>query len=489
MKKVITLIISAIIICSGLTVSADSNYKEYLYNTEGESIQAPASYKVDKVIYGNEATGTKFNKPTDIACDDNGDIYVLDSGNDRIVVLDKNYAGKTIISNLNCNGEAISLAQATGLFITKQNIFVADKGTGLIYRINKENGLAEKIITFKPQPIVDDEFTFKPNNITVDDSGIIQVQAEGCYNGLITLDADGNMIGYFSANTIQASVSVITAQFWRKIFSDEQQNSIEQVIPVEYSGITMDKDGFVYTTTAQTETSTMEIKKLNPYGNNILGYNDKFANYKLANGDYGDLRELYQKGQYVDTSFNDIFVDDEGFVFALDTTRGRVFQYDQSSRLVSIFGGIGDQSGTFSLPTGICGHNDKILVLDESKNSFTVFAPNKIVKDIRKALILDEKCDYIGAAKYWKKVYRQNANYSLALSGLGKAEYKAGNIKKAMQYFKRADDRTNYDIAYTSYRTTYIRNNFAVIGCVLIGIIVLIVVACYVYKRIRRRKI
>lgn len=484
MKKFLIISLSLImLLSSSYTVFAASNFEEYIYDTSGESVEAPQTYKPTNVLYGNEQTEKTFSSPKDMDIDENGDLYLLDSGNDRIVVYDSDFnLIKEIKAPIIAN-ENISFATCTGLFVDDNVIYICDKDNGCIYVLNKD-GSPNRTVTFQPLPIVDEDFIFKPVRLIADENDILQVQAEGCFNGLITLDSNGKMIGYYSANTIQASLSVIAAQFWRKIFSDEQQNSIKQIVPVEYSSLTVDKEGFIYTTTRNTENSTFELKKLNPYGENILGYDDS-SDTKLANGDYGDLRTFREAGIDVDTTFADIYIDKEGFIFALDTTRGRVFQYDQSSSLISIFGGLGNQKGTFAIPSAISGYNGNIYVLDSTKSSLTIFTPNEYVNNIRKAILLDYECDYENAVKYWERVYDQNSNYSLALSGLGKAAYEQGNLKEAMSYFEKANDRTNYDIVYNIYRMQFIRENFLWIG---MGLLVAVVGIPIVIKVIRRKK-
>ncbi len=487
MKKTLSVFICLIIVFSiSFSVAADSNYEEYMYNTSGESVAAPQSYSPTAVIYGNEQTDYAFSAPRDIYVDSNGNLYLLDTGNDRIVVYNSDLVVSLVISGFEIDGVTISLKECTGLFVTKDEIYIADKTAGVIYVVGTD-GAGKRIIPFVPQPVVEDGFIYKPTRLTVDENGIIQVQAEGCYNGIITLNPDGNMIGYYSANTVQASFSVIAAQFWRKLFSDEQQDSIKQIIPIEYSSIAMDSQGFIYTVTRTTENSTFEIKKLNPYGDNILGYDDTFSSVKIGNGDYGDLRVYRTGGTNVDTAFCDIYIDSENFIFALDASRGRVFQYDQNSNLISVFGGMGKQKGTFSEPVAIDGYNGKLFVLDATKGNLTVFEPQEYVNDIRCALLLDEECNYDLAVEYWEKVYSANSNYSLALTGLGKAAYENGELEKALEYFERADDRTNYDIAFSAYRTRFIRDNFVWIGLSLVLLITTCVITVKLVRK-RRRK-
>lgn len=483
LKKLAIIIMCFLFVCcSAFTVNAESNYKEYTYNMQGQSVPTPETYKLFKILNGTEETGLKYLAPKDIVHDNDGNLYVLDNGNNRIVVYNKDLSLERVISNSVIDGETVNFTNCAGLFITdKKEIYITDPEAGKIYVVDLlGNGL--RSIGFVPQPIVDSDFTYRPTRLTVDSAGIMQVQAAGCYNGLITLDADGNMIGYCGTNKIQPTAEILVAMFWRRIFSQDQQDNIKQIIPVEFSSVAMDKEGFVYTTTKSTDTSQFEIMKLNPSGDNILYYGND-STVVLGNGDYGDLRTILDNSVDVDTQFGDLIVDEEGFIFGLDVTRGRVFQYDQKSNLVSIIGGMGEQNGTFKAPCAISAYGGKIFVLDSEKGNLTVFSPTEYVEQIRNALVLDSDSRYDEALPLWQEVYSKNCNYQLAISGIGKAAYKKGDYKTAMQYFKRAEDRTNYDLAFTNYRSDFLRNNFT-----LIAIVICVVAVCAIGFSIWRKR-
>ncbi len=53
------------------------------------------------------------------------------------------------------------------------------------------------------------------------------------------------------------------------------------------------------------------------------------------------------------SSFIDVVVDDSGRYSALDATRGRIFTYDDDGNLLYIFGGLGNQMGTFTRPVAL----------------------------------------------------------------------------------------------------------------------------------------
>ena len=53
-----------------------------------------------------------------------------------------------------------------------------------------------------------------------------------------------------------------------------------------------------------------------------------------------------------------------------------------------------------------------------------------------------------------------------------------------MAYFKRANDRSNYDTAFATYRTAYIREHFVYFGVAVTAL----VAAALVYRVVRRKK-
>ena len=62
-------------------------YLGYEYNYEEESVPAPIGYEPEAYYLGAEIGAGAFSSPTDM-CFYNGELYILDSGNSRIVVTD-----------------------------------------------------------------------------------------------------------------------------------------------------------------------------------------------------------------------------------------------------------------------------------------------------------------------------------------------------------------------------------------------------------------
>jgi tetratricopeptide (TPR) repeat protein len=73
----------------------------------------------------------------------------------------------------------------------------------------------------------------------------------------------------------------------------------------------------------------------------------------------------------------------------------------------------------------------------------------------------------------------------LANSGIGKALYRNGNYKEAMEYFKNAHDKEWYSKAYKEYRKEWIASAVPYVALILIAIFLFFTIKNY-YIRIKR---
>lgn len=68
-------------------VSHGASQQGYTYSYWGEAVPAPAAYVPGRVIDGNSLGIGAFNSPVDLFVDEKNQIYVLDSGNHRIIIM------------------------------------------------------------------------------------------------------------------------------------------------------------------------------------------------------------------------------------------------------------------------------------------------------------------------------------------------------------------------------------------------------------------
>ena len=136
MKKLISVIslCFAFLMIAAIPASAYSSYQTYTYDIDGNPLSSPDAYtpldqRIDSSIMGLSTTLSNVN---DMVVDDNKNIYLADTGNNRIVVLDPFFKVKFTISSFNNNGISDSLKEPKGVFPTKERIYVCDTGNSRV---------------------------------------------------------------------------------------------------------------------------------------------------------------------------------------------------------------------------------------------------------------------------------------------------------------------------------------------------------------------
>ena len=130
MRKTIRLcLLTLLIAATAVMPSAAELLNTYTYDYWGDEKRSPAGYRVGAVLTGETAGTTAFKAPQDLFIDDNGQMYVADTENGRVVVLDaagqlqKEYTGFTA-----ADGSTVTLSEPTGLFVTADGeLFVVDR--------------------------------------------------------------------------------------------------------------------------------------------------------------------------------------------------------------------------------------------------------------------------------------------------------------------------------------------------------------------------
>lgn len=465
-KAIVLLLIVAIGMISpatGVSAAVGSNsevpYQTFTYDKWGNATPAPNGYLPEKSIFGTDIGTGDFFEPQDLFyCKARQEIYIADSGNMRIVVTDENFGLIKVISELSWNGSPYPLKRPTGIYVLDDGtIYIADQMNAEVIICNQDGEILKKY--GKPESnLIDGQMEYKPSKVTVDKIGKIYVQSLGVFQGLIYLKPDGTFVKYFGANKVEMTMKRISIKLWKTILGDKASANMQSFNPIEYGNIFMAEDGFIYATAEASQNSTKLIAKLNPLG--------------------VDISRLGRPIWYSNADFADITVDAEGIITVIDTKYGSIYQSDKNGQLMFAFGGIGDQLGLFKIPTSIIEVDNKLYVLDSDKRSITQFGLTSFGEKVRTAISLYNHGLYKDSIEPWQEVIRSNANYLLAYTGVGKAYYQLEEYKTSMDYYKLANDRSNYSIAYKEYSLLAMRNNF--------GIIILIIIAASVLYQLGR---
>jgi hypothetical protein len=255
---------------------------------------------------------------------------------------------------------------------------------------------------------------------------------------------------------------------WRKILTAEQSSQTgESYQPVAFNNLFWSEDRFVYGVSTIKDNVASTVVKLNALGNNVFAQNIDF--YTIADTSKQKNMQLV-----------DLTVDDEGVFTVLDSTTGRLFQYDENCNLLGIFGGYGNQKGLFLSPMGIESDSENnLLVLDTKKLTITVMTQTLYGEKIREANNLYNEGRYIDSVNYWEEVLLMNPNFTRAYVGMGKAclamdneqsqeMFQTGKYEQAMDFFMMGKDQAGYAEAKAGLRDEIVRANFGLVAAVVI---------------------
>ena len=460
--------------------AAAAPYQNYTYDLNANPSSEPQAYIPVRAMTGSAYGCGEFSNPSDMAFGADGRLYISDTGNNRIVVVDADGSGVKVIGGFNNKGASETLNQPGGIFITPENIlYIADTGNRRVVALN-EDGSLNRMIGAPSGGDVAADFDYLPVKVAVDFAGRVFVVSRNCEQGIVQFDAHGEFLGYFGAVKTQVSV---WQQFWRAIASEKQKQAMSRIVPTEYSSIDIDDEGFVYGTVSTIDTSrsfdgTMFLHKLNPMGIDVKRYD--------RTPPAGDIFWTKDKesGLWNISRFIDVAVQPYGLYSALDSYRGRVFTYDANGDLLYVFGGLGDTLGLFGNPAAIAvnaGH--EFLVLDNKYNQVVCFKPTEYGSLINSAEKEGYQRHYEASEKLWFQALKYTAKSELVLGKIGQTYMSQGDFKTAMQYMQYADDRQNYSAAYENYRREQMQSSF---GPFMTGL--LVVAAAWITFRVLRRR-
>lgn len=481
MQRLLVLLMTIIMLASTTTAYAtdDAYPSTYTYNYDfwSDVRETPDAYRVSNVIYGSDlGLETAMKKPQSLFVRDS-DIYVADTGNNRILQIHRSgdrYTLVRIISSIQ-GCEVTSLSGPEDVFVDEdENIYIADTQNGRVVMVDKDLNFIKEFV--KPtDSTFDQSLSFLPSRIVVDTSGRVFVLATNVNKGLVKYESDTTFTGYIGANKVKYNFA---EYIWKAYFSTKEQRAQQaSFVPTEYKNIYMDEDSFIYATNitfANDELlydTAQPIRRLNGIGNDILIKNDKYP-------PIGDLYWVDDTDARGPSKLVDITVLDNDIYVVVDRTRGRIFGYDSQGIMLWAFGTSGNNEGAFNSAVSIEHMGNDLFVLDQTEGSITAFAPTEYGELIYDASAAYLKGDYDGSADLWRQVLKLNANYNLAFIGIGRALLRQDEYTEAMEYFEMAHDRENYGRAFRLYRKVWVEEN--------IGWIVLLLAAVMIIPLVRR---
>ena len=497
MKKIIAIIISVLLLFGGLTASADADtesipYDTYTYWSDNGSRFLAGSrtmYEVTGTYRGSDMGVSAFSEPTDLVTDENGLIYILDGNNSRIVITDESFAARYEITDF--GGK--SFKGARGITVTGGDIYVADTENARVL-VGRADGTLKTEIVCPDNEIIPADFTFNPVQLTVDKNGYLYVMSDGSFYGALVFAPDGSTEGFFGANKVNASVGDLLDTIWnRRFMSDEQRASQIQKIPYQFSDLAADDSGLLYTTTGSLSSSGTQkgqIRCLGPGGTNVM--KNRVGRDAVDSDSFNFADEGVAALAVGNRVQNFVSLDIEnGYIYALDQTYGRVFVYSRNCELLTVMGGgvkEGTQKGTFKNAVAVAVYNDTVYVLDSVKGNVTVFEMNEYGGLVKKAALLTGSGKYTEAEPLWSEIISLDRNNQLAYRGLARAALADGKYREAMDCAESGLDRGIYDQAFEYVRNSFLEkylNLFITVSVLLIAA----TAAALIYKKKRNIKL
>ncbi len=459
MKKLLALFITIAAVVSLSVISFNSPVVEassattttYTLDSKGKLVATQDAY-LPKLTF----TSFGLKNPSDLVIDNEGYVYVSDTGNNRIVVIDSRTG--EVVGNYAEKGEDNSNHAPNGLFITAdRHLYVCypTKKSVYIYDINDNFNILDVHST--PDSVLFANRDFKPLKVSVDTGGNMYIVGEGVNEGVIQLSIEGEFLGYFTSNKVNLS---ILDKIKYMFYSEEQQALLPSRNPIIFSNLFADDDGLIYTTTSYTENYTW-VKKHNTAGLN------QFDKYPLIAAN----------------DMTDIWVTPDKTVYAASSS-GEIYVYTSQGEFIHKFGGGGtpsspDIAGVFKKVSALAVDNENnIWVLDSTQEIIQTFEPTEYASTIYSAINAYFNSEYDKSIDLWSEVIKLNQMSNLAHNNIGLNYLATQEYELAMEHLEIANNREDYSEAYWEVRNIWIQSNLTwiVITLSCIGLVLFIVV-------------
>ena len=488
-KKILCLAFAVMMVATALVVptAAGSAYQTYVYDIYGDPLYSPDAYTAYKCVNSDDmGLEVPIETPGDMVTDNDKNVYIADTGNNRIVVLNPYYKVEFTISTFsNDQGVPDSLAAPQGVFVSEPNskygklIWVCDTGSNRIV-VFDEFGEFVKIIEEPEDSLFDTDSVYKPVAMAVDQYNRLYVVSSTTYQGIIVMDDTGEFIGFIGAQQVAISAWDI---IWRRFQTDEQREQQEQLISTEFNNIAINRaKGLVYVTTSTIDDANVDgaitagskdgiyspVKLLNANGDEIMRRNGFWI--PAGEIDYvnmsSDSDDIVGVSRIVDAAVGPL---DTWSI--IDKNRNRIYTYDFNGNLLFAFGDNGTMLGNLASIEAIAYQGENMLVLDETNDNITVYQRTEYGDILLSAIEAEAKQDFDLAIDLWTEVLKRNSNFDSAYVGIGQAMQRNKDYANSLSYFESAYDTTNWSNSYKEIRKEWMSTYFLLLLAIIVALI------------------
>ncbi len=502
-KRILCSFFALLLIVSSccITAGAGSAYQTYTYDVYGDALYSPDAYTALMSV-GSDYMGLEvpIENPGDMVTDAAKNVYIADTGNNRIVVLDQYYKLNFIISEFsNDQGVPDSLSSPQGVFVSEPNekygklIWVCDTGSNRIV-VFDENGEFQRIIEEPESSLFDQDSVYKPVAMAVDAYNRLYVVSSTTYQGIIVMTDEGEFTGFIGAQAVSMTAWEI---IWRRFQTKEQREASEQKVSTEFNNITINQSkNLVYVTTSTIDEDTVAsaisggdktgtnspVKLLNANGSEIMRRNG----FWMPAGEIDYSTRSTDETTGVSTII-DAAVGPEDTWSIIDEKRNRIYTYDFDGNLLFAFGDNGTMLGNLGSIEAIAYQGTTMLILDKTNDNITVFQRTEYGDLLLEAIAAESTQDFDLAINLWTEVLKRNSNFDSAYVGIGQAMYRNKDYENSLSYFESAYNTADWSNSYKEIRKEWMSTYFLLLLLIIVALIVGVVVFFRWMAKINRR--
>lgn len=364
-------------------------------------------------------------------------LYVADTGNKRIVVLDEKGQLTSEIKNER-------FVEPTGIFVNEEHIYIADRGAKAVFMLDETGNLQS--VYERPKEILFGKNTpYVPSKICVASSGLMYIVGEGSTNGVITINQYGEFMGYIGINSTTFSLRKYLYNFFVNNASLANQK------PSAPTNLTIGANGNIFTTNINIAET---FKRLNISGTNTL-----------ASDTYYPTEEI-----------SDISISDDNYIY-ISTVTGQIYEYDFNGKLLFKFdtkdkGNLNVLGLTNRIDSIETDQYGNIFVLDGTNNNIQMYQRTSFVNLLHQAVDMYNDGKYLQSKDLWESVLKQNNNFALAHTALGWSYFKEENNEAALNEFYLSKNYSGYSAVFWEIRNDFLQENT---GWLILALVLLIV--------------
>lgn len=475
MKKWLSIFVVFILLTTfAVPVSAEDSYTYSTFTGETTYKACPDPF-VLTALYTSSKLGVPLVSPKDICFDAAGNCYLLDSELDIVYVFDEKMQLLETIDGFESGEGKQTFSNPLGMTLSQDGrLYICDTQNGRVVVLDKDRTLV-CVYTCPVSKVLGEGYLFRPERIVVDDARNMYIINADEYQGIMQIDEDGEFVAFIGSDKVTYDPIEL---LWKKLLSEDQADQMVQFVPVEYFSISMDNEGFIYAVSAAT--GSEPIKRLNLSGADVL---NRYGYVEIC----GDIDISNAGDEFEPSLFTDITSNDDGIFFALDSVKSRIFVYNREGYLLYAFTDVDNfrSPAAMELHNGklyvtdlydgsiavysFTDFGEKVIEADSAYSHGEFEKSHEIWEEV-----LRMNANYELAYAQIGRIYLRNGEYEAAMDYFEKGNYRGSEITKLDGYNK----------AFVEYRKQWAVENFGIVLVAGVALILLVVI----WKFWRRRR-